>query len=249
MRDEEIRLLERFETDHWWFVGKRMILDVLLGEPSSSGRLLDLGCGTGGFLRHLGGGLQCVGMDRSALALRVGREHGLGALVRGDLGAPPFRAGAFSTIVLSDVIEHVDDDVGALRVAARLAAPGSRLVITVPAFQFLWSRHDETFEHRRRYSARQLLQVVRAAGLVPERTTYTNFFAFPIAAVWRPLSYRLRRGSAAAGHDFSVLPRWLNAVIIAVYRFEAALLKRMDLPVGVSVVCTARPASKCGTGS
>jgi len=114
------------------------------------------------------------------------------------------------------------------------------MIIAVPAFQALWSQHDETFEHRRRYTGKQLEAVARAAGLEPERTTYTNTIVFPAAAVWRLFSYRLGLGRFAPKHDFWAIPRWLNSLLIRAYRLEAWLLRRVDLPFGVSVVCVAR---------
>ncbi len=179
----------------------------------------------------------CVGIDQSRLALRISREKGVGALVRGQVTAPPFRPGSFDTIVLLDVLEHLDDDVALLCAAAEVCAPGGRLVISVPAFQALWSRHDETFQHRRRYSRRQLLTVVERAGLVPERTTYTNTLLFPVAAAWRLASARL---DLAPRHDFFPVPAWFNALLVACYGLEAWWLRRADLPIGLSVVCIAR---------
>ena len=119
-------------------------------------------------------------------------------------------------------------------------APGGRMVVAVPAFQLLWSRHDVTFEHHRRYSASQLVDVVRRAGLEPERTTCTNFILFPIAALWRILSHRLGVGRFAPKHDFWPVPSWLNAVLAGLYRLEAWWLRRADVPFGVSVLCIAR---------
>jgi SAM-dependent methyltransferase len=237
LNDEEFQLLDRIEESHWWFVGKRRILQALLAGDAPSGRLLDLGCGTGGVLADWLPGCACVGIDRSRLALRISREKGVAALVRGQVTAPPFRTGSFDTIVLLDVLEHLDDDVALLRAAAEVCAPGGRLVISVPAFQALWSRHDETFQHRRRYSRRQLLTVVERAGLVAERTTYTNTLLFPVAAAWRLASARL---DLAPRHDFFPVPRWLNALLVACYGLEAWWLRRADLPIGLSVVCIAR---------
>jgi SAM-dependent methyltransferase len=241
MHDAEFRLLDTIEDDHWWFVGKRLILAALLEADPGRGRLLDLGCGTGGVLREVAPRRACVGLDRSALALRVCRRKGNRGLARGDLAALPFAAASFDTVLALDVIEHLDDDVAFLRRAAGLVAPGGRLLVAVPAFQILWSRHDETLEHRRRYRASQLEAALRAAGLRVERTTYTNFFVFPVAALWRILSYRLGLGRLAPRHDFWPVPRLVNALLVRLYALEARLLRRLDLPVGVSVVCVARP--------
>jgi SAM-dependent methyltransferase len=240
MNDREFELLDRIEESHWWFVGKRKLLNSLLSRDPGRGLLLDLGCGTGGVLRDWMSRRLCVGTDRSELALEICRRRGFGTLVRSDLNDLPFPAGTFDTVLLLDVIEHLDDDVGFLANVARLLAPGGRIVVSVPAFQFLWSQHDETFEHRRRYSAAQLRGVIEAAGLVSERRTYTNALLFPLAAVWRVLSYRLGLGRFAPETDFWSLPGWLNGLLARVYDLEAWLLDRFDLPLGVSLVCIAR---------
>jgi SAM-dependent methyltransferase len=241
LNDAEVRLHERIEDDHWWFVGKRLLLDAILRRCPAYDRLLDLGCGTGGVLRDQMARSHCVGIDRSQLALRVCQSRGFTSLARADLTRLPFQSQSFDVVVLLDVLEHLDDDVGFLRAASRICTPGGRMVISVPAFQWLWSQHDETFEHRRRYTAQRLEEVVRAAGMLPERTTYTNSLVFPVAAVWRPASYRLGLGRLAPRTDFWDLGEWPNRCLVALYRLEAWLLERVDLPVGVSVVCVARP--------
>jgi len=240
MNDAEFRLLDEIEEGHWWFVGKRLILRRLL-EGRAPGRMLDLGCGTGGVLRdwHREAGTG-VGIDRSKLALQICQRRGFETLARGDLTRLPFQERCFDTVLLLDVLEHLEDDVGFLRNAARVCREGGRVVIAVPAFPSLWSQHDETFEHRRRYRRADLEQVVAAAGLQPERMTYTNALLFPVAALWRLASYRLGLGRIAPSHDFWPIPRWLNALLIRVYRVEAWLLGRANLPAGVSVVCLAR---------
>lgn len=242
MNDADFRLMDSIEEDHWWFVGKRLILRAVLDARTDGARILDLGCGTGGVLRDRGERDRCFGVDRSRLALRMCARRGLDALACGDLDRIPLKQGSFGTVLTLDVIEHLDDDVAFLRAAAELCTPDGRLVISVPAFQLLWSKHDEAFEHRRRYSARTLRAAVERAGLVVERMTYTNMLVFPVAAVWRILSYRLGLGKYAPENDFWPVPGWLNALLTLQYRFEAWLLRRVDLPVGVSVLCVARRA-------
>ena len=240
MNDEEFELLDQIEETHWWFVGKRLILNALLRDQPSGQRMLDLGCGTGGIMRDWMDRNRCVGIDRSELALRICVRAGFDQLARGDLNELPFRRESFDTVLLMDVIEHLEDDVAFLKKASEICTPGGQLVIAVPAFQLLWSQHDETFQHHRRYSARQLRAVISAAGLEPERTTYTNSLLFPVALVWRLLSYRLGVERFAPKHDFWPIPRWLNSVLTGIYHVEAWLLSHVNLPLGVSVVCIAR---------
>jgi SAM-dependent methyltransferase len=243
MDDAEFELLEKIDDRHWWFLGKRALLHALVPDGSAGRRVLDLGCGTGGLLRDDPLAGVCFGVDRSARALSVCRRRGHRLLARADLAAVPFGAAAFDTVLALDVIEHLDDDVALLAQCRELVGLEGRVVVAVPAFRLLWSQHDVTYRHRRRYTARELARVVRRAGLRCERLTYTNFFVFPVAAVWRLLSWRAGLGRFAPRTDFWPVPGWLNALLTAVYRAEAWLLRRgVDLPFGVSVVCIARPA-------
>jgi len=247
MNDAEFKLHGEIEEDHWWFVGKRLILRALFEPEVEQERVLDLGCGTGGILRHWAQRCRCVGIDVSELALEISRRKGVRALARGDLNRLPFRDHSFDTVLALDVLEHLDDDVRFLAGASRVCAPGGRMILSVPAFQLLWSKHDESFLHKRRYTARQLERVVRRAGLIPERTTYTNFWVFPVAAVWRLISYRLGVGRFAPRTDFWKLPRPLNQLLVGIYRLEARMLRRVNLPVGVSAVCVARKPGAPGS--
>jgi ubiquinone/menaquinone biosynthesis C-methylase UbiE len=108
VNDPEFRLLEEIEEDHWWFVGKRHLLRSLLGDSHAGERVLDLGCGTGGILRELMPDCRCYGMDRSELGLRICRERGSTSLTRGDLREIPFPSGSFDTVLMMDVIEHLE---------------------------------------------------------------------------------------------------------------------------------------------
>ena len=240
MHPEEFKLLDEIEDDHWWFVGKRHLLTSLLQRHAQEGALLDLGCGTGGILREVGGDRLALGVDGSMEGLRVCRRKGLAHVVRADLARMPFTSGDFQVVLALDVIEHLDDDVGFLRQATKLVARGGTLIVAVPAFQLLWSQHDETFEHKRCYDARRLRRVLAEAGLEVERVTYTNSLLFPLAAVWRILSYRCGLGRFAPKHDFWPMPRPVNRLLVALYRLEAWWLRRFDLPVGLSLVAVAR---------
>jgi len=240
LNEEEFHLLDRIEDDHWWFVGKRLLLHAIADRFAGGGRLLDLGCGTGGILNDWARESQCFGVDRSRLGVEICRGRGLEGVAQGDLEAPPLAAGCFDLVFAMDVIEHLDDDVAFLAKARELCAPGGHAIFSVPAYQALWSPHDETFQHRRRYSARGLEAAVRAAGFEIERLTFSNVLVFPPAAAWRLIAGRTPVRRVAPRTDFWPVPRWLNALLTALYRVEARALSRWNAPFGLSIVCVAR---------
>jgi SAM-dependent methyltransferase len=139
------KLMRELEEKHWWFVARRNILESVLSTlqlPKRSS-ILEVGCGTGGnitFLRKFGE-LICVESDNSAAELA--RERNQAPILSGALpNEMPVFDRQFHLIVLFDVIEHIDDDSESLRVLCKLLKPGGRIVLTVPAFSFLWSQHD-----------------------------------------------------------------------------------------------------------
>jgi SAM-dependent methyltransferase len=240
MHAEEFRQMQAVEEGHFWFVGKRLLLHALLERVGGArGDLLDVGCGTGGILRSLGAGAKVVGVDSEELALRYCREQGEYRVVRGSALALPFADASFDTCVSLDVLEHVEAEQALLGELRRVLRPGGRAVISVPAFQALWSQHDETFEHRRRYRRPELLARVREAGFAVEWSSYTNFFVFPPALLWRVLR-RWTRIAPEMRTDFFMPPALVNRSIIGAYRCEVHLLRLMRLPFGVSVACVAR---------
>ena len=158
------------------------------------------------------------------------------------LGARAFpaevRPATFDTVLLLESLEHVEDELALLAEVRRLLTPAGRLVVSVPAFAFLWSAHDEVLYHLRRYTAPGLRAVLERSGLAVRRLTYTNIFAFPPALAVRGLlpllGVRRREGT-----DFRTHARSTNALLLAPYRVEAAPLRRLRLPVGLSVAAVA----------
>lgn len=241
MHPEEFRQMQALEENHWWFHGKRLLLRALLAQVGQreGRRMLDIGCGTGGVLKVLAGRGTIVGIDLDDLALAFCREKGLDDVARASALQLPFASGCFDVCVMMDVLEHVDEEGALLAEVRRVLRPGGAVIVSVPAFALLWSQHDVTFEHRRRYRRGQLEARLREAGLRVEWSSYTNFFVFPPTFVWRALR---RWGGVAPDRrtDFFTLPRLLNQALIATYRCEAALLRHIPLPFGVSVACVAR---------
>ena len=206
-----------------------------------SARLLDAGCGTGRNLvefRSLG---EVEGVDFSPQAVEFCHQRGLTGVRRAAVEELPFEDGRFNLILATDVIEHLDDDLRALTELRRVAARGAHLVLTVPAYQWLWSQHDESMQHRRRYTARRLREQVARSGWEPQVETYFYAALLPAVAVVRTLQRIGARGRESS--DLALAPPALNRLLEMPTRGEASLVRRgYRLPAGVSVgmVCTAR---------
>jgi len=244
----------RIEDTHWWFRGRRKIIATVLRPylwPPA--RIIDIGSGGGAVAQALMefGSVTACDIDVRCAA-SVARRPGM-AFAYGTAEAIPFADGAFDLVTAFDVLEHLDDDVRALREMARVVRPGGLIAVTVPAYGWMWGRQDEISHHRRRYSGRSLRNALTAAGLNPRRLTGFNTILFPgIAAVriTRRLAGRLAGGGqtpdpAGLSSDFSMTkPGPLNDLLAATFSAEAAVLGVVDLPIGVSFLAIAeRPAS------
>lgn len=240
MDPAEYEKMFRVEDTHWWFAGKRRLVRVLLDSlPQQPARkVLDIGCGTGGMfllLKDYG----CVyGVDASDLATGLSARRHIANLGRAALPYLPFAPASFDLISLFDVLYHrqVGNDETALAEAARVLKPGGSIVVTDSALGALRSAHDEVFQGARRYSTGEMGSKLRRAGFTVKRLSYANFFIFPAAAPWRLLR---RKVHGTHGSDVHPTPAWLNALMGGLYRAEASLLRRTDLPIGTSIIALA----------
>jgi len=231
------------DEHHWWYRGRRRViraeLDRLALPPGA--RILDAGCGSGRTLVELAnyGGEVC-GIELNSDAAELARARGLGDVQVGRLEELPWEDGAFDLITCLDVIEHVPDDVTALVELRRVVAPGGWLLVTVPAYQALWSRHDEANHHYRRYSRSMLRAAARQAGWQIERvSSFNSLLLAPAAAV----RLAQRRMGTRNGHssDLDMGPAWLNDVLERPMALEASWLGRgRTLPVGLSLLAVLR---------
>jgi SAM-dependent methyltransferase len=234
----------RTEDRHWWFVGRRRIvlealsLSLARVGPQSSPRILDFGCGTGAMLTHLRrlGTVEGVDGDERAIGFCRSRgESNVHLLESDDL---PFEDESFDLVTAFDVLEHIADDRGALAEIRRVLRPGGTLMITVPAYQWMWGPHDEINDHKRRYSSAEIESKITAAGLELDRLTHFNTLLLPVIAAVRLLRKRLPDRSPRS--DFGLGARGpANGILAAVLSSEARVLRRRNLPIGVSILATA----------
>lgn len=223
-------------ASHWYYISKGKAIRSLIGDgPYPS--ILDVGAGSGVFSRMLtDSGVAessiCVDPNYSDEFLA---EEGPGPI---DYVRSVTESDA-SLVLMIDVIEHVDDDVALIAGYARMSAPGTKFLISVPAFNFLRSSHDDFLEHRRRYTLESLERAVRAAGLEPLKTRYFFGMLFPAVAAMR-IADRVLKGDAEAKESaLRPAPEWLTNALVAVHDVERATLFPINRLAGVTAFCLA----------
>lgn len=229
------------EDVHWWFVARRRILTEVLRREvrlPEGARLLEAGCGTGGNLAMLAGFGEVSAFEPDAGARRLasakaGIEVRNGSLPEGV----PFEDESFDLVAALDVVEHLEDDLESLRALRRTLRPGGWMLLTVPAFPFLWSRHDESHHHKRRYRRDGLLRVMSQAGFSSVKVTYFNSLLFPLIAGVRLVKTLLGYEGTA---DDALPSSPVNRLLGTTFASERHLVGRVALPAGVSLLAIAR---------
>jgi SAM-dependent methyltransferase len=240
MDERLMNAMLELDDRHWWYRGRRRIIRSELDRlPLRSGaRVLDAGCGSGRTLQELRPYGEVYGIELDPGAARVAQSRGQGEVRIGRLEELPWEEGYFDLITCLDVIEHTPDDRVTLRELRRVCQPGGFLLVTVPAYQALWSTHDVANHHYRRYS-RSMLR--RAAGEVGWRvrrmTSFNGLLLAPAAAVRLAQRRRLRDLSTDYRPELTLGPEWLNAVLEQPLRAEAGWLGRgRTMPIGLSLL-------------
>jgi SAM-dependent methyltransferase len=240
-RDYELQT-HQAEDRHWWYRGRRTVLEgVIAGmRLPARARILDAGCGSGRNMVELARHGTVTGIEVSETSVCLARARGVGDVIAGSVLDMPFAADGFDLAVTLDVIEHLEDDLGALRELRRTVAPGGSLLVTVPAYPWLWSGHDEINHHYRRYTRRSLQRVAEQAGWEQVRTTYFNSLLLPAAIILRVLD-RLSRKTTESSLDLWVPPAPLNWLLERPLGLEAALITRGGrIPAGLSLLAVFR---------
>lgn len=230
------------ESTHWWFVGRRAVLEALVDsiDLPRSGAILEAGCGTGGNLSTLSRRGQISAFEPHIDALTIARTRHPGVdILEGALPDElPYPPASFDLVAALDVLEHVRDDVGSARALVELTKPGGWLLVTVPAHQALWGSHDRRLHHMRRYGRRQVLDLFESDDVEIVRVTPFNVVLAPIAMLYR-IAERVARLNL--GNQERTPPRLVNAILARAFSMEAQLVRRgVSLPFGLSYAVVLR---------
>ena len=235
---------------HWWYRGRRRIIRAELDRlPVRAGaRVLDAGCGSGRTLEELDRYGEVYGIELDPGAADVARGRKCGEVLVGRLEELPWEDGHFDLITCLDVIEHTPDDRVTLRELRRVCRPGGFLLVTVPAYQSLWSMHDVANHHYRRYSRPRLRAAAADAGWrVRRMTSFNGLLLGPAAAVRLAERRRLREPNPDYKPELTLGPEWLNAVLEQPLRLEARWLARGgSMPAGLSLLAVLENSAEAG---
>ena len=251
MQREQYDLLAALEDSHWWFVARRQILGAMVEELALPPRsvVVDIGCGAGGNLAQLAGQHECIGIDASEDALSHARRR-FPQVTFHQADRPqdvPEVIGRANLLMLNDVLEHVEADRELLSGIVSLAAPGAHLLITVPADMSLWSPHDVSHGHFRRYTRDSLVRLWHDLPVATRLVTYFNTRLYPIVRLIRTLGRWRNRSFGAASTDLRPTPKPINAMLEAIFAGEASRLRKAlrgnakaAYPYGVSLLAILR---------
>jgi SAM-dependent methyltransferase len=235
-------LMAQVEDTHWWFCSRRAIVASMLSRLglSPAARILEPGCGTGGNFSMLARFGQVYATDSDPEACKFSSARKTAVVQPGELpDRVPFEGVGFDLVVMTDVLEHIDRDQEALSALRQRLKPGGWLLATVPAFSWLWSAHDVTHHHQRRYVAGELRALFERAGYAVAYLSYYNFLLFPAIAAARLLG-RSGKSSLQHDHDLQAHSGVVNSLLRTVFSSERYAIGHLAVPFGVSLVVLAR---------
>lgn len=253
MEPREFDTLFAVENHHWWFLGMRRITVALVARVfrgRTDLEILDAGCGTGGGMTYLAPFGSVTGCDLFPAALALCRRRGLTRLARATVTRLPFADGSFDLVTSFDVLCHrqVGDWAAAVVEFHRVLREGGRVLLRLPAYDWLRGRHDEAVHTRHRFTAGEVAQALVAAGFSVEKLSYANTLLFPLALGQR-LAARFAPRAGAESDLGRQPPRWLGGLLRRVLSGEAPWLERHGFPFGLTVVAIGRKEAPVAPGS
>lgn len=245
---EYARLAER-EFSYWWHVGRLRIIESYLRKQARGKkdlRILNVGCGTGGTIATLERYGTVDNVDASDEAVTRMQQLGYQRVRKIDGAELPYPEKTYDIVGAFDVLEHIRDDAAALSEWRRVLKDDGSILLTVPAYQWLWSGHDVAVHHFRRYTKGRLKQVATAAGLAACDSSYAFVFSLPLVAGFRLLHKKKVDAAADAETSFVDVPSWVNSMFTRILYAEASAHRFISFPVGTSVIASLRKRPESG---
>jgi SAM-dependent methyltransferase len=239
MDGEAYKEMIELQEKHWWFVARRDVIQSFMKlqmNESSTSKVLEIGCGVGGNVGLLSQSRNYLGIDMHRPAIDYCSEKFPQfnfQCTRVEDIPQEFSSNKFDSIYILDVLEHIDDQLAILKSTQNYLTQNGRILLTVPAFEFLWSPHDDFVHHVRRYTKNSLKKTLEEAGYKVERISYFNSILFPLALIQR-LGMRLMKKKLST--HLSTPPTVINWLFTVIFAQEAWILKHTNLPVGLSII-------------
>lgn len=244
MKKSEYARMAEYEQNYWWHLGRLEIIQTYvkraLGKKKDA-EILNVGCGTGGTIDMLEKFGRVENVDISDDAIAFMNKMGYKNITKVDGVELPYKDKSYDVVGAFDVLEHIDDHVGALKEWRRIIKDDGAIVITVPAYQWLWSEHDVSLHHQRRYTTKSLMDAAAKAGLKPEKRSYAISFSLPLVAGFRFMNKALGRKTNSET-SYVAVPAGVNRLFTKFLKVEARLHQKVSLPAGTSVVTILRKA-------
>ncbi len=242
MKKSEYARMAEHEQSYWWHLGRLEIIRTYVKRASRNmpnSAILNVGCGTGGTIDMLEQFGKVDNVDASDDAIAFVKSLGYRDIAKVDGICLPFKDKTYDIVGAFDVLEHIEDHKGALSEWRRVLKDDGAIVVTVPAYQWLWSEHDVSLHHRRRYTVKSLMAVAAEADLRPERKSYAISFSLPLVAGFR-LASKILGTKSDSETSYVPVPRPINTFFTTLLKIEAKLHNRISLPAGTSVIAILR---------
>lgn len=245
MKKVEYSTMAEREETYWWHLGRLRIIETYINRVAinrSVYKILNVGCGTGGTIDMLEKFGTTDNVDISDEAINYMKKRGYKRITKVDNVMLPFKEKTYDMVGAFDVLEHIENQVKALKEWKRVLKDDGYIIISVPAYQWLWTEHDVSLHHKRRYTERRLVEAAKAAGLVPEKSSYAIVFSLPLVVGFRFINKTLRRKTDSETSYVNV-PNWVNMLFTRLLYAEAKFHQTIKMPFGTSVMAVFKKAS------
>lgn len=232
----------KLENSYWWFVARNQIVKSIIENRTdlpNGANVLDVGCGTGGFAKLISDRFNPICMDTSPIAIDYCRKRGITQLYETTLDDFPAKSVDFSAITMLDVIEHIEDDASVVAKAFEILPANGWFIATVPAYQRLWSKHDEIHLHYRRYNRTDFENLLKNAGFSIKYSSYFNTILFAPAIIKRFID-KITGAESKKTEPVEEVSPFINKLFTKLFLLEKKILKNAALPFGLSIVVVAK---------